>query len=209
MNTRRTLFRVSLAAALAAGLTACSQQQTEEVAGDAPHVKDEAQRNKAPEFALKDTNGDTVHMSDYAGKVVLVNFWATWCGPCRAEMPWFAEFDHEYKDRGFAALGVSLDEEGWDAVKPYLEEHKEITYRIMLGDESTAQLYGGVESLPTSFIVDREGRIAAMHTGLVSKSTYDKEIQELLGGGIVRDASVSGSGAAVGELALLRTNERP
>jgi thiol-disulfide isomerase/thioredoxin len=205
--TLGNLCRLSCAAVLAAGLSGCAEQSA--VAENEPaHLKDPAARKPAPEFELKDINSAPVKLSDYAGKVVLVNFWATWCGPCRAEMPWFAEFDRAYKDRGFAVLGVSLDEEGWDVVKPYLEEHPDIKYRIMIGTEETAQIYGGVESLPTSFMIDREGRIASIHTGLVSKSTYDKEINELLGGGIVQDASIRnvGAGAGAGELRLLRAN---
>ena len=76
-----------------------------------------------PDFALKDSTGQTVQLSDYHGKVVLLNFWATWCAPCKIEIPWFMEFQREYKDRNFAVLGVSMDEDGWDAVRPYMANH--------------------------------------------------------------------------------------
>ena len=92
-------------------------------------VKPDKDRKTAPEFALKDSNGQTVHLADYKGKVVLLDFWATWCGPCKVEIPWFIEFEQQFKDRGFAVLGVSMDEDGWDAVKPYIEDHK-INYRV-------------------------------------------------------------------------------
>jgi peroxiredoxin len=142
-------------------------------------VKDEKERKPAPDFALKDSTGKTVKMSDYRGKVVLLNFWATWCGPCKIEIPWFMDFEQTYKDKNFAVLGVSLDEDGWEAVKPYIEE-KKINYRVVIGTEQVAQLYGDVDSLPTSFMIDRQGRVAAVHVGLVSKSDYEHDIVNLL-----------------------------
>src|ERR1700761_9143856 len=81
-------------------------------------VKTVAARHQAPEFALKDAHGKLVHLSDYRGKVVLLDFWATWCGPCNVEIPWFVQFEKKYKDRGFEVLGVSMDEDGWKSVAP-------------------------------------------------------------------------------------------
>jgi len=143
-------------------------------------VKKEKDRRPAPDFTLKDSMGRPVKLSDYKGKVVLLNFWATWCGPCKIEIPWLIAFEQQYKEQGFAVLGVSMDEEGWEVVKPYVEQSK-INYRIVIGDDMTAQLYGGVDSLPTSFMLDRQGRIASTHTGLVSKSTFENDIKTLLG----------------------------
>jgi cytochrome c biogenesis protein CcmG/thiol:disulfide interchange protein DsbE len=120
-----------------------------------------------------------VKLSDYKGKVILLNFWATWCGPCKIEIPWFMDFETRFKDRGFAVLGVSTDEEGWEVVRPYIERQK-VNYRMVIATEEVAQLYGGVESLPTSFILDREGRIASAHVGLVSKKEYQDDIEQLL-----------------------------
>jgi cytochrome c biogenesis protein CcmG/thiol:disulfide interchange protein DsbE len=137
-------------------------------------------RKPAPDFTLQDANGTSVKLSDYKGKVVLLNFWATWCGPCALEIPWFEEFEQQYKSRGFEVLGVSMDEDGWKAVKPYVTEHK-VNYRVVLGNDSVTQLYGGVDSLPTSFLVDRNGRIAFVHVGLAGKDEYQNEIQNLLG----------------------------
>ena len=179
--------------ALLAGLltvTAC--QSTGSVAAA---VKKEKDRRMAPDFTLKDAMGRPVKLSDYKGKVVLLNFWATWCGPCKIEIPWFIEFEQTFKDKGFAVLGVSMDEEGWDIVKPYLERSK-INYRVLIGDDMTAQNYGGVDSLPTSFLLDKEGRIAATHIGLVSKSVYQNDINTLLGAGAKSSASPSTAAAA-------------
>jgi peroxiredoxin len=136
-------------------------------------------RKVAPNFALKDSDGRTVQLADYRGKVVLLNFWATWCGPCKIEIPWFTEFERRHKDRGFAVVGISMDEEGWDAVKPFLSEYR-INYRVLMGNNAVAQLYDGVSALPTTFLIDREGRIAAIHEGLVSKSRYERDLIQLL-----------------------------
>jgi peroxiredoxin len=137
-------------------------------------------RKPAPEFSLTDASGAKVKLSDYKGKVVLLNFWATWCGPCALEIPWFMEFQQQYKSQGFEVLGVSMDDDGWAAVKPYIAEHK-VNYRVLLGDDSVSQLYGGLDALPTTYIIDREGKIAfPVHVGLINKSEYVQELQSLL-----------------------------
>jgi cytochrome c biogenesis protein CcmG/thiol:disulfide interchange protein DsbE len=133
------------------------------------------------ELNLKDISGQRVRLRDYRGKVVVLNFWATWCGPCKVEMPWFMQFEKQYRDQGFSVLGVSMDDDGWKSVRPYITAQK-INYRVVVGDEPLTKLYGGVEALPTTFLIDREGRIAYTHTGLVGKDDYEKEIVELLGG---------------------------
>jgi peroxiredoxin len=163
-----------VSAAVAALLWSCS--------GVEPHVEAQSIKNRKPaaNFTLRDANGATVKLSDYRGKVVLLNFWATWCGPCTLEIPWFIEFEQQYKTQGFAVVGVSMDEDGWNAIKPYVTAHK-MNYRVLLGDDSVSQLYGGVDSLPTTFIIDREGRVAfPPHIGLAGKNEYLKEIQSLL-----------------------------
>ncbi len=148
----------------------------------AASVKPDKDRKTAPDFTLKDASGASVKLSDYKGKVVLLDFWATWCGPCKIEIPWFMEFEQQYKDRGFAVVGVSMDEDGWAAVKPYIESRK-INYRILLGNDQVGDMYGGVESLPTTFMIDRTGKIAAVHVGLeMGKEGFQNEIDRLLQG---------------------------
>jgi cytochrome c biogenesis protein CcmG/thiol:disulfide interchange protein DsbE len=169
---RNTILGAGLAAVILA--TACSNDVR------AANLKPEKQRKQAPEFELKDSMGKSVKLSDYRGKVVLLNFWATWCAPCKIEIPWFVEFEQKHKDQGFAVLGVSMDEEGWEIVKPYVDRSR-INYRILLGNDQVAQLYGGVDSLPTSFLLDRQGRVAAVHVGLVGKDEYQNDINQLLG----------------------------
>ncbi len=147
-----------------------------------PATVENPDRKPAANFSLPDSNGVRVALADYKGKVVLLNFWATWCGPCKIEIPWFIEFNKTYHDRGFAVLGVSMDDDGWKSVKPYVAE-KKIDYTVVVGNDQVSKSYGDVDSLPTTFIIDRDGRIAFVHMGLVSRDTYETEIQSLLSDG--------------------------
>jgi len=168
----------ALAVAMAASLIALAGCNSTTVRAA---VKSDKERKAAPDFALKDADGKTVHLSDYKGKVVLLDFWATWCAPCKIEIPWFMEFEQQYKDKGFAVLGVSMDEDGWTVVKPYLQQLK-INYRIVLGNDKVGDAYGGVDSLPTTLLIDRQGRIAATHVGLSGgKEDFQNDIVHLLG----------------------------
>lgn len=134
----------------------------------------------APDFSVKDARGTDLRLSAYQGKVVLLNFWATWCAPCKAEIPWFVEFERAYGNRGFAVIGISMDEDGWKAVNPYIEL-QQINYRIAIGNQALAEQYGGVDALPETLLIDRTGRIAAKHVGIVKKGDYESEIIRLLG----------------------------
>ncbi|MEO8129009.1 MAG: TlpA disulfide reductase family protein [Bryobacteraceae bacterium] len=145
----------------------------------APSLLPAPKRSIAPIFVLKDPSGKDVRLGDFKGKVVLLNFWATWCGPCKAEIPWFNEFQKKHASAGLAVLGVSMDEEGWKVVRPYLQKMA-VSYQVALGDEGVAAKYGGIDSLPLTLLIDREGRIAARHVGLTSKSNYEDDIAQLL-----------------------------
>jgi cytochrome c biogenesis protein CcmG/thiol:disulfide interchange protein DsbE len=136
-------------------------------------------RMAAPDFALTDASGRAVKLSDFRGKVVLLNFWATWCAPCGAEVPLLVGFQREYRDRGLQVLGVSLDEDGWKSVRPYIEK-RQVNYPVMIGNGDIARAYGGLESVPTTVIVDKTGRIAATHLGLCRKDEYEADIQAVL-----------------------------
>jgi cytochrome c biogenesis protein CcmG/thiol:disulfide interchange protein DsbE len=138
-----------------------------------------SQRKAAPQLALKDSTGRTISLTDYRGKVVLLDFWATWCTGCKKEIPWFSEFEKAYGARGFAVVGVSMDESGWSVVKPFLAENH-LPYPILLGDGPTAQRFG-IETLPDTFLIDRQARVAAAcRAGLVDKKDVEANIKALL-----------------------------
>jgi peroxiredoxin len=135
-------------------------------------------RKKAPDFTLRDAMGKNVKLSDYRGKIVLLDFWATDCGGCRVEIPWFVEFQQAYRDRGFVVLGLSLDDAGWTVVKPFIEE-KRINYEVMISTDDVTNRYH-IESMPTTLIIDKSGRIASTHVGLGKKEEFRDEIEALL-----------------------------
>jgi thiol-disulfide isomerase/thioredoxin len=135
----------------------------------------------APAFDLKDLNGNPLTLSQAKGKVVLLNFWATWCGPCRAEIPDLIELQKKYKDQ-LEIIGVATeeDEPDADALRKFVAKEG-INYPVALASEQLEDKFGGIEALPTSFIIDEQGRIVQKHIGLNDPSLYDLEIRSLLG----------------------------
>ena len=131
----------------------------------------------APGFTLNDSRGVAVRLSDYKGRVVLLNFWATWCHGCVLEIPWFIEFQEKYKDNGLSVIGVSMDEE-WKPVNAFVEE-KKVNYSIVIGNEGLGKLYG-LNSMPMTLLIDRSGEIAASYTGVVDKGVCESKLRTLL-----------------------------
>jgi peroxiredoxin len=141
-------------------------------------VKTLKEGQPAPGFTLQDANGAAIRLSAYQGKVVLLNFWATWCHGCKLEIPWFMEFASKYKNSGLVVVGVSLDENGWKSAKPYITE-KKINYPVVIGNDDMAKQYG-VEAMPMTYLIDRHGKVAATHIGMVDKDNTEKEIVQIL-----------------------------
>ena len=139
-----------------------------------------ALRKAAPDFTLSDSKGAPIRLSDYKGKVVLLDFWATWCHGCNIEIPWYMEFQQKYKDKGLSVIGVAMDDDGWKSVRPFSDE-KKINYIIVVGNEGLAKEYG-VDNLPVTLLIDRDGKIAVSHAGMVEKEAFEKEIQALIQG---------------------------
>jgi thiol-disulfide isomerase/thioredoxin len=133
----------------------------------------------APDFKLTDIDGKPVTLADSHGKVILLNFWATWCGPCRAEIPDLVELQNKYKDR-LQILGLVVDDDDQDAIKEFTEKLG-INYPVAIATNDIRMQYGGIVALPTSFVLDSEGRIVQKHEGLRDPVLYETEIRALLG----------------------------
>jgi thiol-disulfide isomerase/thioredoxin len=142
----------------------------------------------SPDFTLKDLEDHDVSLSQFNGKVVLVNFWATWCGPCRIEIPWLIELQEKYAARGFTVLGVAMDEEGKSAVAPFVQKERfkvagtsqSMNYPVVLGNDATADKFGGLVGFPTSLLISRDGRVAKRVDGLVGYDEIDEAIRSQL-----------------------------
>lgn len=133
----------------------------------------------APDFQLASIDGRQVRLSDYRGKAVLLNFWASWCGPCKVEMPWFTELQDRYRQQGLEVIGVAADNEGSDKIKNFVEK-MHVKYTILLGTDQVSDAYGGIQGLPTSFYIDRDGRIVKQVAGLISEDEIEANIKKAL-----------------------------
>lgn len=136
------------------------------------------QRRVMPDFVLTDVSGQPVRLSDFRGKVVLLNFWTTSCRQCDGEIPWFMEFQQTYRDN-LVVLGVSLDKDGWASARPYVDALR-INYRVMVGGDDVVRQYGRLRSIPTTLIIDKRGRIAVTHVGFCTKREYETDTKALL-----------------------------
>ncbi len=172
-NRSRVLIQLAIIAALAAGLYLFSRYKFRPA-----ELEQTAQRNVAPDFSLQDLNGQRLSLSKYKGKVVLLNFWATWCDPCRREIPRFVELQSKYGDRGFQVVGISLDDDAKE-VPPFYQQYK-MNYPVAVGNEKLADRYGEILGLPVNFLIDRDGRIAARHLGEANIPKLESEIRYLL-----------------------------
>jgi cytochrome c biogenesis protein CcmG/thiol:disulfide interchange protein DsbE len=133
----------------------------------------------APDFELTDLNGKLVRLSDSKGTVRLVDFWATWCAPCREEIPMFRDLSDAYGAKGFNLVGIAMDNEGLSVVKPFVEENH-VTFLTLLGNEAVATSYGPLVGFPSKFLIDREGKIVASWVGPVPRAVLEQKIQSLL-----------------------------
>lgn len=157
---------------------------------DSPVMKTDAPAGgePAPDLTLKDLNGNDVSLSSYRGKVVLVNFWATWCEPCRVEIPWLIELQQKYGDKGFVILGIALDEEGKSVVAPFVAKERfdvngtkePMSYQILIGNDDAADKFGGLFGYPTSILISKDGKQIKRITGIISPDEMTKLIESLL-----------------------------
>ncbi|MBI4652541.1 redoxin domain-containing protein [Candidatus Desantisbacteria bacterium] len=135
--------------------------------------------NQAPDFTLKNIYNENVSLSSFDGKVIILNFWATWCPPCQAEIPDFIELYSMYKNSGVVIIGVAMDGDGGDVVKSFAEQ-KKINYPILLGNDNIGELYGGIRGIPTTFIINKQREIVETFVGLRDMRTFEHAIRKNL-----------------------------
>jgi thiol-disulfide isomerase/thioredoxin len=155
---------------------------------DNPNPDDAKTGLPEPELTLKDLDGKDVSLSEYKGKVVLVNFWATWCEPCQVEIPWLIEMQEKYGPKGFVILGIALDEEGKSVVAPYVAKERfdvngqklPMSYKILIGNDDAADKFGGLFGYPTSVLISRDGKQIKRVTGMISPDEMGKAVESQL-----------------------------
>ena len=170
---KRRLFLSLLALAICGGvfLAARSKFRARQIGS--------ADRALAPDFTLTDLRGKPLTLSSYRGKVVLLDFWATWCDPCRDEIPRFIALQDKYRDRGLEIIGVSMDDTP-DPVRDFQQQFK-MNYPVVMGSARIGDLYGGILGLPVAFLIGADGRIYSKHLGAMEEAVLEKEIVTLLG----------------------------
>ncbi len=166
-------------------LLACDNREPESAARTVTEQLDAGKKisnegsRQAPGFRLRDLNGNSIDFDDYEGKLVLVDFWATWCGPCRRSIPHLAELHEAYQDQGFEVIGVSLDRSGPEKVREYADKMA-IPYKIVMGSRSDAESWNTGPSIPVAFLVGRSGEIVSKFVGYQKKSVLEEEIRKYL-----------------------------
>lgn len=143
------------------------------------------QGKAAPDFTLASLDGKTTKLSDFHGKAVLLNFWATWCEPCKIEMPWFVDLQKKYGAQGFTVIGVAMDDSSPSDIADFAKKMG-VNYPILIGKEAVGDQYGGIPYLPSSFYIDRDGKVVDRVFGLVSKSEIESDIQKAMAGQVAQ-----------------------
>ncbi len=184
---KQLLTPLLMLAMLVLGLAACSDAPATDTAaaGTAgstppdPNTPASTGLGEAPDFTLPTLAGDSLRLSDLRGQIVVLNFWATWCAPCIEEIPELIKLHDELNPHGLTVLGVSLDEEGPDLIKPFTDRFG-ITYPIPLDDGAVAEAYGGIWALPTTYVIDAEGQIVQRVIGLFPVEEMRPQFREML-----------------------------
>jgi len=181
-------FSCLAALALAAGLASgCGRTETaradagraKSVAPDAEVIRLVKNPDAAPAFELKDLEGKPLSLAEAKGKIVLLNFWATWCGPCRAEIPDLVDLQKRYADK-LEIIALATEEDDPGEVRRFVQ-HSGINYRVAMAPEDLVRSYGGIGALPTSFVIDAAGRVVQKHVGLNDPTVYERELRAMLG----------------------------
>ena len=140
---------------------------------------DPLQKGPAPLWTLPDVNGKPVNLADYKGKVVILDFWATWCPPCRAEIPGFIDLQKKYGAQGLVVIGASVDQDGPAVVNAFISQNH-MNYPVVMANEDVTKAYGGIEGIPTTFVIDPSGHIVTSYVGGTEESVFEAQIKPLL-----------------------------
>ena len=182
-SARRALrgaARLVLAGILGAAVASCGTPSSKTgAAGGTAAVSHGEVGSQAPEFTLPDLAGSQVASSSLKGKVVILDFWATWCGPCKMEVPHLVNLQAKYRDQGLAIVGVSLDAGGARDVKPFADEH-DVNYTMLIGNDEIARTYGNINAIPTTFVIDKNGKIVQRFVGYTAPEVFEQTIKPLL-----------------------------
>jgi len=175
----QTLLQKRIVAGIAAVLVVAGIYFVNRHRGMSPGLRiTSADHPLAPDFSLSDLSGQKLSLSAYGGKVVLLDFWATWCEPCREEIPHFVELQNKYRDQGLQIIGISMDDDPKPVRKLY--EKFKMNYPVVMGNAKTGELYGGILGLPIAFVIGRDRRIYTRHTGATDIPVFDSEIKAQL-----------------------------
>jgi len=178
INLPTAVLLVVLVAAMFFGGRYLANRSRAGASGSA-RISGDAKGQPAPEFDLKDLAGKTVRLSDYHGKVVLLNFWATWCPPCKEEMPWFVDLQQRYGAQGLQVIGVAMDDSDQKKIESFAKQLG-VNYPVLLGKESIAQAYGDVQFLPDTFYIGRDGKIVSHVQGLINRKEIEEQVKKAL-----------------------------
>lgn len=179
----RVLIKLLIAGGVAAGIAATVMISSENDAfqPSAGRIEEkEGEPRFAPEWELPDTEGRAIKFSDFVGQVVIVDFWATWCAPCRLEIPELIKLQSAYRDHGFTIVGISLDQPGNPAIKEYMAEVG-VNYPIVMGNAEVLEAFGDVDGVPTSYVIDRSGKVVAKYLGYTERDVFEREIEMIIG----------------------------
>ncbi len=178
-RTPRRIVAFLVASALA---TAAQAPTAHPLPTDPPTTRDTlipaVERRSVPDITLTDSDGKTFPLASTRGQVVILNFWATWCGGCKFELPYFVDYDEKYRARGLVTLGISMDDGGFATVKPFWAKNR-IPYPTAIGNEALSKQLG-LTGMPFTLLIDRRGRIAIAHAGVLDRQDFDQHIQQLL-----------------------------
>lgn len=170
---------LSVAGALAVAQTSSEAASPESHSSSAPGVGVE-KAGLAPDFALRSVNGETVHLSDFRGKAILLNFWATWCAPCKILTPWLVELQNQYGPQGLQTIAIALDEDATTVEIGESADQMHVNYPVLIGNEKVAAAYGGIPAMPVCFFVGRDGKIVDRIIGLKGRSEIEDSIKKAL-----------------------------